>query len=401
MRRDVKKAWKILERIAIISAKCTRQILRDRLVLSLTLVFAPLFIFLYFIITAGGSTSYGVVVVNLDQGAIDAADQHVRLGVAAAEALKTLTYEDGQPILRLRNAESQVQAEQMMRDRVGAIFLVIPENFTRTMLNLQGGHTDQSVHIIFGGDLTNPYYTVAGVIAFSALEGYIQQISGQSPLITYEERSLGLSEARTEFEIYVPGILIFAIVMLVFQAAMMVARESENGTLPRLQVAGISSLEYLGGMSLALMLVGLASLFLAFGAAILCGFHSAGPLWVAFLIGSLTSLGVIGTGLVVAAFSRNVSQAFVIANFPLALFMFFSGVIYPLPKVVILNISGQEVSLYDLLAPTHAVSALNKVFVLGAGVKEIGYELVSLMVLSILYFIVGLWLFQRCQLSKR
>ena len=388
-----------IERLFIICARCLRQIWRDRLVLSLTLVFAPLFILLYYLITAGGSTSYGVVVVNLDKGAVGAAGQWVELGGQAAEALSTVTYADGQPILRLLYAGSQAEAEQMLRQREGAAYLVIPQDFTQILFNLQAEERSRAVGITFGGDLTNPYYTVAGVMAISALEGYVQQVSGQLPLITYDEQAVGASAARTEFEIYVPGILVFAMIMLVFLAAMTAARENETGTLRRMQLAGIRAWEYLGGMSLALVVVGLAAEFLAFSSAVLCGFRSAGPLWVAVLVGALTSIGVIGAGLGVAAFSRNVSQAFVIANFPLGLFMFFSGTVYPLPRVEIFTLGSQSIGLYDVLAPTHAVSALNKVFVLGAGAGEVGYELASLVVLSLIYFMVGVWLFQRRKLS--
>lgn len=388
------------ERMFIICGRYLRQIWRDRLVLSLTLVFAPLFIFLYYLITAGGSTSYGVVVVNLDEGVELEGVKKVEMGAEVAQALRTITYADGQPILRVLEAGSQDEAEKMVREREGAAFLVIPKDFSQTVLALQSGDSDQAVEITFGGDLTNPYYTVAGVMAISAVEGYVQQVSGLLPLIVYEEHALGSSAARTEFEIYVPGILVFAIIMLVFLAAMTAARESEAGTLRRLQTTGVRAWEYLGGMSMALLLVGLVAEFLAFGAAILCGFRSEGPLWVAVLVGALTSLGVIGMGMVVAAFSRNVSQAFVIANFPLGLFMFFSGSIYPLPRVEMFSIGCQSIGLYDVLAPTHAVSALNKVFVLGAGAGEIVYELVSLVVLSVIYFGVGMWFFQRKRLRE-
>jgi ABC-2 type transport system permease protein len=322
------------------------------------------------------------------------------LGAQAAASLRSVTYADGQPILRLHTAHSRTDAEQMLRQRTAAVYLIIPPDFTRSLLALQSGDRSQPVQITFGGDLTNPYYTVASVMAISALESYVQQVSGQLPLINYTEHTLGASAARTEFEIYVPGILVFAIIMLIFLAAMTAARESETGTLRRLQLTGISAFEYLGGMSIALLLVGLAAEFLALGAAILCGFHSAGPLWVAVLIGALTSLGVIGAGLVVAAFSRNVSQAFVIANFPLGLFMFFSGSIYPLPRIDLFTIGEQPIGLYDILAPTHAVSALNKIFVLGAGLGEVTYELVSLLLLSALYFALGVWLFQSRRLGR-
>ncbi len=186
--------------------------------------------------------------------------------------------------------------------------------------------------------------------------------------------------------------------MLIFLAAMVVAREVESGTLRRLQLTPLRAYEFLGGISAALMLVGLACVALTFLTALGTGFRSQGSLWLAGLVAALACLSVIGMGLVVASFSRTVSQAFVIANFPLGLFMFFSGSIYPLPKVVLFTVGKQAISLYDVLPPTHAVSALNKIFTLGAGIQELGYEMGALIILSILYFAAGVWLFQRTRL---
>ena len=109
----------------------------------------------------------------------------------------------------------------------------------------------------------------------------------------------------------------------------------------------------------------------------------------------MASLSVIGTGLVVACFSETVAQAFVIANFPLGLFMFFSGAMFPIPQVPLITIAGRSIGLYDILPPTHAVVALNKVLTLGADLGDVTYELAALLVLSVLYFAVGVWLFRR------
>ena len=57
--------------------------------------------------------------------------------------------------------------------------------------------------------------------------------------------------------------------------------------------------------------------------------------------------------------------------------------------------------IYDLLPPTHAVNALNKVFTMGAGLGEVAFELIALILLSILYFGAGVWLFQRMHLRRR
>jgi len=128
------------------------------------------------------------------------------------------------------------------------------------------------------------------------------------------------------------------------------------------------------------------------------GFESQGSIWVAILVGAITAIAIVGVGLIVAAFSKSVSQAFIIANFPLLFFMFFSGAIYPLPRVRLFEIGGQIIGLYDVIPATHSVVALNKILTLGVGLDGVLYELTSLVVLSILYFAIGIWFFHRRQM---
>ena len=104
--------------------------------------------------------------------------------------------------------------------------------------------------------------------------------------------------------------------------------------------------------------------------------------------------------MLVASFTRTVSQAFVVANFPLGLMMFFSGAIFPVPAVKLFTLAGHAISLYDILPPTHAVVALNKVLTLGAGFSEVAFELAALLVLSLFYFAAGAWLFGRLHLRS-
>jgi ABC-2 type transport system permease protein len=93
-------------------------------------------------------------------------------------------------------------------------------------------------------------------------------------------------------------------------------------------------------------------------------------------------------------------MTFVVANFPLALMMFFSGAIFPMPAVTLFTVGQQDIGLYDLLPPTHAVVALNKILTLGAGFKDVAYELAALLLLSLIFFAVGVALFQRMQLKR-
>ena len=387
-------------RMWYIFRKSLLELSRDRWMIGLTLAFAPFFVLLYWLILSGGSTTYSLLVINLDKGMPRSDGTAFNAGADAISALARITYADGRPLLKAIPAASRAEAQPILRERGAVAFLVIPEDFSQTLLALQKGDRSFTTRIVFGGDLSNPYYMVGVNLALTAIEGYVQQATGARPLIQYVEEPLGASAARTEFETYVPGTLIFAVIMLIFLASMTVAREIETGTLQRLQLTPVSSLDLLGGITAALVLVGTAAFALAFIVALAVGFRSEGPLWVTMLVGAVTCLAVIGVGMMVASFTRTVSQAFVVANFPMALMIFFSGVIYPLPKVTLFTVGGRAIGLYDILPPTHAVSALNKVLVTGEGLSTVSYELTALVVLSCLYLLAGVWLFQRVHLRQ-
>ena len=388
-------------RAIIVFRKTMREMSRDAWMLGLTLVFTPFFVVLYWIWFSGGSTTYNVVLINQDRGVQLSDGSTFNAGdEAVAAIIKEITYADGKPLLNVIHAQDRSEADSILKDRKAAAFILIPEDFSQTLQRLEDGDRSVTTNIIFGGDVSNPYYMVAANLALTGVDRYIQEVTGQQPLIGYIEESMGLSAARSEFETYVPGTLVFSVVLLIFLAAMTVAREIEMGALRRLQLTPMTSIDLLGGITLALLLIGALSVALAFGVAVMLGFRSLGPLWVAIVVGTIASLSVIGMGLVVASFTRTVSQAFVVANFPLALMMFFSGVIFPMPKVTMFTLAGHEFGVYDILPPTHAVVALNKVLTLGAGLDEVTYELAMLTILSILYFAIGAWLFKRFHLRS-
>jgi ABC-2 type transport system permease protein len=382
-------------RLWIVFLKTWREMLRDAWVLGLSLAFAPFFVLLYWLFTMGGSTAYTVVVINQDRGALRADGSPFRAGEAAVKAIAAVAYADGKPLLKTRLASDRLEAEALLRERQAVAFIQLPPEFSAVILALQSGDRSRTNQVTFGGDLTNPYYMVGVNLAITAVDQYLVQASGQKPLVNYLEAPLGASAARTEFEVYVPGILVFAVILMIFQAAMTIAREIESGTLRRLQVTPLNAFEFIGGVTLALVCVGIISVLVTFLTALALGFRSQGAVWVAVLVGAVTTLSVVGLGMLVAAFSRTVSQAFVVANFPLGLMMFFSGSIFPIPKVTLFTLAGHPFGLYDLLPATFAVAALNKVLTLGAGLGEVSYELGMLLLLSALYFGASVWVFHR------
>jgi ABC-2 type transport system permease protein len=376
--------------------KCIREQRRDVLVLALSLAFAPLFVVMYWLMTgSGGSTTFGALVINQDQAVRMADGAVLAAGEDITRGLESQAYKNGSPLLRVTRMTDRSAAETLLRNREAAILIILPSDLSRTVQAMRGGWETKTATVTIVGDLTNPYYTIAAVTAMSVADTYLQAASPQPRPVQLVEIPLGASAARTEFENYVPGLLVLSVVLLVFQASMTVAREVEGGTLRRLQLTRVTSVELLGGITTWLACIAVAQVLLTFATAWACGFRSQGPLWIAIGVGVIASFSVIGTGMIVASLSKTVSQAFVIANFPLGFFMFLTGAAFPLPRFPFATIAGHAIAWNDLLPPTHAVTALNKIFTMGAGLGDVAFELSTLTILSIAYFAVGAWLFQR------
>ena len=369
--------------------KSLKEQARDSVTLGLSLVIGPFFVLLYWLMIPSGSTTYGVIVQNLDLGP---------QGQQAIELLESLTYPSGDPLLDVSPIGNQERAEDLLRDRDAEVLLIIPENFSTTLQVASQGEVKNPAEVTLVGDLTNPYYAVGAVMAGSVIDEFVQVQTGEIRPIRYNEIALGASAGRSEFDLYIPGILIISVVMLVFIVSMTITYEVEAGTLRRLQMTSMKASDLLIGISLPTVLLGVVSLLLTLLVALALGFNNQGSIWSALLVGGITAVAVVGIGLIVAAYSKSVSQAFIIANFPLIFFMFFSGAVYPIPRIILFRIAGLNISLYDLLPPTHAVMALNKILTLGSGLGDVLYEIISLIVLSLLYYLIGIWLFQRRQL---
>ncbi len=380
-------------RLMSVLRKTIREQLRDFWTLLLTLSLGPFFVLFYWVMFGGGSTTYDLLIINHDAGA------SVNGGAWSAsndtiKALHDVNYQNGQGVLKIKQIENRQAAEKKLRDRQADMLVVFPEDYSRALL----GDSPAEIEVV--GDLSNPYYSVVSVVANAAMSNYLQTLSSTMAPVTFKETALGDSAARSEFETWVPGLFIMAAVLLIYQTSMTIAREIESGTVRRLQMTPMTAFDLMGGVSLSQILIGVIGVLITFLTAVACGFHSEGPLWLAVLLGGITSMAMIGVGLIVACFSRTVARAFMVSNFPLFLMTFFSGMFMPMSTVPLFKIAGRTIGLLDLLPPTHAVTAINKVTALGAGFGDILYELAALTVLSMAYFLLGVWLFQRLHLRR-
>ena len=188
---------------------------------------------------------------------------------------------------------------------------------------------------------------------------------------------------------FVPSLVIFAVIMLIFSTAMSVAREAERGTLDRLRMTPMSPGHYLSAVAGFHIVLGIISVGLTFAVAIAVGFDSEGSVAVAFAIAVICALACIGIGIVVGSLAKSVYQAFLMASFCMFLLLLFSGALFPLPDSEWFTIFDRPVGWIDLLPTVHAVEAMSYVLLFGDSLIDVRGSVNMMIVLSVLYFVAG------------
>jgi ABC-2 type transport system permease protein len=368
--------------IAIIRKSLIMQF-RDYWALLLTVLSAPFFIFVYFILTGGGTTTYTLNYLYHDTNdVINIKDQFVR-------ELKAVKYANGKAVLNVIETNDTALSLTSVKNRKTDLLLVIPRGFADSLKN--GNVPDFTVY----GEAGNPKYSIGIIFTITGIESLVKSFSHNKPLYTFHEKLLGNSQAKSEFDIYVPGIFIFSIIMLILSASLSIIRDVEDRTMIRLKMTKMTVFDYLAGNTIVQWFIGVFSFGLTYGLAVMLGFNSQGSALLVLLVCSLTILSIIAVSLILVAFCKNATSVMIVGNFPLFILMFFTGSMIPLPRNEIAGFA-----LNDILPPTHAVNALNKIFTFGAGIKEISHEILMLVILTVVYYAAGIYFFRRNHLLK-
>jgi len=376
--------------IAIIK-KSIKEQLRHFWILVLTVSMAPFFVFVYYLINEASKPDYDVVVVSQDKG-IQYQLNHGNILVESITAVARDSF--GMP-LTVKISDNRSEAIDRLKNRKADAVVVLPENFSEQLQNLSKSDDSKPIHIEFIGDLTNVNYMVSAIFTHEILNEYVFQVIQRINPVKISETGLGLSGKSDDFDLWVPGLLILSVIMLMFSATIAIVNEVENKTIIRLKLSKVSSFELLAGISFVQVVVGLITVCLTLMVAVSLGFDASGSFFMLTFIAILTSISIIAFSLIVAAITKSANEVLVVANFPLFLFMFFTGAAFPMQGKAIFSIAGYPITLQGLMSPTHAVSALKKVMILELGLKDIVPELMALIFLTLVYLIIGAMAFQR------
>jgi ABC-2 type transport system permease protein len=355
---------------------------------------APFFVGVYYLINESSRPSYDILVLNQDKGyiserqKINHGDEFI--GFAHSQFLATNNIP-----LQISSLKDQDSAFNILKKKKADVLIFIPEGFSDSLMLGLTQHKPVPPQIEFTGDMTDYNYIIAAIWGSEYLRMYIENISGFPSPFILKETHHGSSNEFDDFDLYMPGLLVLSIIMLMFSASIAFVTEIENGTILRYRLSGLTTIEFIGGVTFIQIIIGILSLMLTLGFAQLLGFQHSGSLWLVFLVVFLVALSIIGFSVILAALTKSSNEILVIGNFPLFLFMFFTGAVFPMEGKAIFSLADYPMNLQGLMSPTHAVSALKKVMLMNQGIADITPELISLVFLLLFYFIFGIWLFKR------
>jgi ABC-2 type transport system permease protein len=381
-------------KLLAILQKNMREQLRSFWVLLLTLSMGPFFIFIYYLITETSKPQYGICIVNNDKGlmfdktGLNHGDELIAFFEEMKKDTATLPF-------KLTEAEARLDGVALLKDKKADALIVIGETFSDALQKSDSVNEHPIAPVEFVGDLTNTNYLISAVWSNEIINEYCLTATGSKRVVSIIETALGASGTLSDFEMMVPGLLIVSLIMLMFTASIAFVSEVENRTIMRLKLSKLKAVEFLGGISLVQLIVGVTSALLTLIIAIGLGFQYKGSLVLMIVIAALTSLSIIAFSLIIAAVTKSANEVLVVGNFPMFLFIFFTGAAFPLKSNALFTIAGYPVNIQGLMTPTHAISALNKTLVMNMSFGSIIPELTAIVVLTAIYFLIGAWLFNR------
>jgi ABC-2 type transport system permease protein len=406
---------------------------------------------------SGGSIPHQIAFINNDAGinvSVNNTTRHVNYGANFSGVLNNATAQDSTSRLFNLNSVSREKAEDLLKSRSIDALVIIPKNFSAGIATMVNNSTRAAITSSLGQALvsvgngslgagtasveanvvlpqagsTSSLLIVegdSGYVNFDTSQALISAIfdqykndvktqamaaasPGQPQTLFNDTTPLEIqpipgTQSFSLFDYMVPGLIVFALLLQISVVTGSLLRDVEKGTLERLKLSKVSSLDLLfGTFSLWTGITGMQVLVLI-AIAIALGYHHQGDLsslGLALLIGVIAGMASISLALIISSFTTNERQAASLSamlSMPLG---FLAGAFIPLPRQVLVEFGGHTYQLYDLLPWTWAIAALRSVLTYGSGLSsDVVLDMVWLIALTATLFAIGVVIYASVRLK--
>ncbi|MFX0086536.1 MAG: ABC transporter permease [Candidatus Hodarchaeota archaeon] len=293
--------------------------------------------------------------------------------------------------------------------------IIIPENFSQTILGAINYKAilSEGMPIEPGLEMVNTSVELLGDSSYQAFQEVQTEIS--EALSRFKDHYYGIelpggyfdlyNEDVSSFEItpvdqFIPGFIVFGILLGAASIGFIIGKERTHGTLDRLRISQIRPVEYLLGISVGQVIFLTLQIILMLLTAYFTGFKGRGNPIYAIFLGILSTIPVIGLGLLIAAMDKKGENAPGIAAVLSGPFGFLSGAFIPLPEVILIpnfipiGTGGRRaLQLWDLNPFAQLVRALNRILLHQDNLNDLVPEIMLFMIGGIPIFLIGAVLF--------
>lgn len=371
--------------------KSFRENLRDWKVLVMVLLFSPFFLLIMYLFYGGTPTTYTLGIANQDGGkpSTELVEMLVsKKGLDSIELFKVSHFS------RVQDLEAKVRAKTL------DVGIVIPRNYLRSIFTTGEKNPVSPSVVQFVGSMSNTRYPVAAVLTADVIQQQGAAAAGITLPTVISETFLEKNPPLNEFHGYVPGLITLAVLMVLFTASASIVKESDKKTLIRLKLSRMGACHFLGGICIVQGIIAAGAIALSYWTALGLGYTPAGSFGAVLFVGALSSLAMVSISLIMASFLRTMFDVLTVGCFPFFLLMFFSGSMFPLPKLTMFTVRGHPLGITDILPLTHTVNAFNSILQYGVGWSGIGFDVAMIILLTVLYAAVGLKLYEKRRLSQ-
>jgi len=192
---------------------------RDWKILIMGVTFAPFFVVLMHFYFGEATETYRVAFVNHDQGMTAKDGNRFNAGQALISEIEKFSDSDGSVVLKVSREQEMTEAQKRLKNKSVDLVVEIPANFSQTLVDYKEGERPESAIIKTYGDPANPKYIMSAAWSDSLAFQFTADWTGLQGPLTFATESLSPSRSLTDFDLYVPGLLGLALMMLMFTAA--------------------------------------------------------------------------------------------------------------------------------------------------------------------------------------
>ncbi len=405
-----------------------RELIRHKITFGLIIVFPIFFLFIFSLAFSGAdlasTSTYNIAIINLDEGVPDsmAVPQLPQNWIddGVGENLSAIIFDlqyNGSDSEYIFNEVSvdQSQINESLADNEVSLVLIIPENFSRVVLNrINNGagliitrfpsNINETFTII--GDERDYGFIVSESIIKSIITGFLDSVEDGDNFSTgqvFVNQDTVLPDTDLNvFDFIAAGLFSFATILSAAVFVSFLISDEETGSMNRVKLSLIKPWTYMMSYTIVIVLLSvIQTITLFITAYYVFDFNPAGSFVSAFVVMMILTMAILGLSFSAAALFNTSDTAGSIIGTSSSIIGFASGTFFAMPKIVIIKnalpfTSGSpDFLLWDILPWTHAVNAMRAILLFDQSLADVGGDILLLFIMGLVWMILGLYAYSK------